>query len=84
MVVDVSQSAEERAFAEVGARLAEGAESVVQTTPIGMARVRVVGAYMNALGESCKRLEAKSQKTALTCGVCLGKDGIWRYVPQHP
>ncbi len=84
LVVDASQSAEEQAFAEAGGRLAEGTETVVPVTPIGMAQVRVTGTYMNALGENCRRIEAKNQNATLSCGVCLGRDGVWRYVALHP
>lgn len=83
-VIDAVQTPEEQGFAMAAGRLEIGTASVIQGTPLGMAQVRAVSAYTNALGEQCKHLEVKTQDAASSCGVCLGKDGVWRYVPQHP
>lgn len=83
VVVDPSQTEADQSFASSAARLeVGGSASVIQTTPIGPAQALAVAAYKNALGEDCKRVELRSRDASSVCGVCLGKDGVWRVVPR--
>lgn len=84
VVVDPSQVEADQSFASSAARLEVGGNaSVIQVTPIGPAQALAVAAYKNALGESCKRVELRSRDASSVCGVCLGKDGVWRVVPRN-
>ena len=76
------QTQQEHSFASTAGHLEEGSARIIQTTPIGMAQAMVRASYMNALGEQCKKIHLKSKNSEANCGVCLGKDGIWRYVPS--
>lgn len=83
VVVDSAQSEDEQSFAASAARLeVGGSASVIQVTPIGPAQAIAAAAYKNALGEDCKRVELRSRDASSVCGVCLGKDGVWRLVPR--
>lgn len=81
VVQDPVQSAEARSFAAAAGSLEAGASAVIQPTPIGTAQATVQSTYMNALGEQCKKILLKTQNAEAVCGVCLGKDNVWRYVP---
>lgn len=84
VVVDPSQSENEQSFAASAAKLeVGGSAAVIQTTPIGLAQAIAVATYKNALGEDCKRIELRNKDASSVCGVCLGKDGIWRVVPRN-
>ena len=84
VVVDPSQTENERSFATSAAKLeVGGSAAVIQTTPIGLAQAIAVATYKNALGEDCKRIEVRNKDASAACGVCLGKDGIWRVVPRN-
>lgn len=84
VVVDPSQTEADQSFASSAARLeVGGSASVIQVTPIGPAQALAVGAYKNALGEACKRVELRTREASSVSGVCLGKDGIWRVVPKN-
>ena len=80
-IQDSVQTQEEQGFAASAGNLAVGATGLIQSTPVGMAQVTVRSSYTNALGESCKKLFIKGSNAEAVCGVCLGKDGVWRYVP---
>ena len=82
-VQDAAQTPDELSFAATAGKLAVGSTGVLQTTPLGkMAQTSAQSTYMNALGEECKKILVKSKDAELRCGVCLGKDGVWRYVPN--
>ena len=68
-------------FASTTGRLEVGTTSVVPNTPIGTAQATVMTTYVNALGESCKRIHLKNQSGETDSAVCLGKDNVWRHVP---
>lgn len=76
------QTQQEHSFASTAGNLEVGAAGIIQATPIGMAQATVLSSYMNALGEKCKKIHLKSKSSESNCGVCLGKDGVWRYVPS--
>lgn len=83
VVVDPSQTENERSFAASAAKLeVGGSASVIQVTPVGPAQAIAVASYKNALGEDCKRVELRSRDSSKVCGVCLGSDGVWRVVPR--
>lgn len=81
-IQDPVQTQQEQSFASTAGNLEVGAAGIIQATPIGMAQATVRSSYMNALGEKCKKIHLKSKSTEANCGVCLGKDGVWRYVPS--
>lgn len=81
-VQDSVQTQEEQGFAATAGSLAVGATGLIQSTPVGVAQVTVRSIYTNALGESCKKLYLKGKDAEGVCGVCLGNDGVWRYVPS--
>ena len=80
IVADVPQSRTDLAFAETAGKLAVGTTTVVPSTPIGTASVTVGEEYMNALGETCRRVELKNPKETVKGSACLGADKIWRFV----
>lgn len=84
VVVDPSQTEDQRSFAAAASLLeVGGSATVIQSTPIGLAQATAVSTYKNGLGETCKRIELRNKEASSACGVCLGKDGIWRVVPRN-
>lgn len=81
-IQDPVQTQEEHSFASTAGNLQVGVAGIIQATPIGLAQATVRSSYVNALGEKCKKIHLKSKSTETNCGVCLGKDGVWRYVPS--
>lgn len=80
VVADAAQSASDQAFAALAGSLELGTTSIISATPLGMASVTVVDQYMNALGETCRRVEVKNQNESLKGAVCLGADKTWRFI----
>lgn len=80
-VVDAAQDVKDLDFASTTGRLEVGTTSVVPNTPIGTAQATVTTTYVNALGETCKRIHLKNQSGETDSAVCLGKDNVWRHVP---
>ncbi len=80
VVADAAQSASDQAFAASAGSLELGSTGVIAATPIGTASVTVVDQYMNALGETCRRVEVRNQTESMKGAVCLGLDKTWRFI----
>lgn len=80
-VVDPAQSEVQSAFAKEAGELAVGSAASFEKTPVGSSQVRALSHYVNGLGETCTKVEMKTQSGKSLAGLCLGKDGVWRYVP---
>lgn len=80
-VVDPAQSEVESSFAKEAGELALGAVAMFEKTPVGSSQVRALSRYVNGLGETCTKVEMKTQSGSALAGLCQGRDGVWRYVP---
>lgn len=80
-VKDPAQSEVESAFARDAGVLPVASSALFDKTPVGTAQVTAVARYVNGLGETCTKVEMKTQSSKTLAGLCEGKDGVWRYVP---
>ncbi|MDO5531769.1 DVU3141 family protein [Sutterella sp.] len=78
--LDAPQTVEVAAFAHLAGEI-PAAQSTLANTPVGFARVTVVGEYMNGLGERCRKVQLDAEgNVSRRAAVCRDAEGVWRYV----
>lgn len=80
-VTDPAQNEVESSFAAEAGVLPIGSSALFNKTPVGTAQVTAVATYVNGLGETCTKVQLKTQSGKTLAGLCRGKDDVWRYVP---
>lgn len=79
--IDAPQSEALQLLAEKLSPMNPG-QAVTETMDGKSYQIEVVSLYVNALGESCKRLHLKSdtQSVAKKASICLNSEAKWRYI----